>query len=116
MSDSDSVELNGARFLRRREHDTVVVEVVGQIDLSNANVLAGQIREAEETDAAHIVLDLAGLEFIDSTGLKELLIAQRRNDRDSDRLRLRNVEGNVARVIGITHLDDVLKTENQPNH
>jgi anti-sigma B factor antagonist len=111
LSRSDSVDLNGTTFSRRREHHTVIVEVVGQIDLSNADLLASQIREAEETDAARIVLDLGGLEFIDSTGLKELLIAQRRNDEDSDRLRLRNVHGNVARAISVTQLDGILKTQ-----
>jgi anti-sigma B factor antagonist len=111
LGKSDSVELNGATFSRRLEHDAVIIEVGGQIDLSNAELLASQIREAEETDAARIVLDLGPLEFIDSTGLKELLIAQRRNDEDSDRMRLRNVHGNVAHTIGLTQLDAILKTE-----
>jgi anti-sigma B factor antagonist len=111
MGDSDSVGLTGAWFSRRREHDTVVLEVVGQIDLSNAAQLASHIRAAEETDATKIVLDLSLLEFIDSTGLRELVIAQGRSDRDSDRLRLRNAHGVVARAIYITGLDHVLRTE-----
>jgi anti-sigma B factor antagonist len=111
MGDSDSVGLTGAWFSRRREHDTVVLEVVGQIDLSNAAQLASHIRAAEETDATKIVLDLSLLEFIDSTGLRELVIAQRRSDQDSDRLRLRNARGVVAHVIDIIGLDRELKKE-----
>jgi anti-sigma B factor antagonist len=108
---SDSADPGGARISQRREADTLVVEVAGEIDLSNADLLARGIRRAEETDAHKIVLDLNDLEFIDSTGLRELLIAQRRNDEDSDRLRLRNINGAVARVVKITGLSDVLKRD-----
>jgi anti-sigma B factor antagonist len=111
LNESESEDLNGATLSKRREDDILVLEVGGQIDLSNADLLARRIRAAEETDATRIVLDLSDLEFIDSTGLRELVIAQRRSDQDSDRLRLRNVHGAVARVIDVTELGHVLKPE-----
>ena len=46
-----------------------VVRVVGEVDLSNAERLEAAVAS---TEAAHVVLDLAGLEYVDSAGIRAI--------------------------------------------
>jgi anti-sigma B factor antagonist len=52
------------------------VRVVGELDLATAPQLEANIEQLCGAGAEEIEIDLAGLAFIDSTGLRALLIAQ----------------------------------------
>jgi anti-anti-sigma factor len=67
------------------EHLCVLVS--GDLDLGSANELAEAIRVAEKATARAIVIDLANLRFMDSTGLNVLLNAHTRSRQDGDRIR-----------------------------
>jgi anti-anti-sigma factor len=43
--------------------------VVGEVDFSNAERLEAAVAS---TEAAHVVLDLAGLEYVDSAGIRAI--------------------------------------------
>lgn len=66
-----------------------VVEVAGRLDTSTAPALDKTISEDVSENAA-LVLDLKGLEYISSAGLRVLLSAQKRM-RKSGSMVLRNV-------------------------
>jgi anti-sigma B factor antagonist len=53
-----------------REGDTAVVEVVGELDLAAEAAFA---RSTEALSAPTVVLDLSGVTFMDSTGLRLVL-------------------------------------------
>jgi anti-anti-sigma factor len=55
-------------FVWLRE-DVVVAAVTGELDVSNAGALEQAIVLEVGNDAAGLVLDLAGLEFMDSSGV-----------------------------------------------
>ncbi len=59
----------------------------GELDIATVPSLERDLLAAEQTDADTIVLDLSGLSFIDSTGLKLLLDANDRSN-GADRLRI----------------------------
>lgn len=59
--------------------DGLVVRVEGELDVATAPVLDEAMERAEATDAATIVIDLTGVSFIDSTGLRALLGAHARD-------------------------------------
>ncbi len=82
------------------------LELDGELDLSNADALDGEIRLAE-TCAETITVDLRGLSFIDSSGLYVLLDAQARS-RPVGRLRLRKGPRAVQRVFRLTGTEDDL--------
>lgn len=63
-----------------RYGDTVAVALTGELDLLSAEELDLTIRDAEETDVARIVVDLAEVSFVDSTGLSILLAAKKRSN------------------------------------
>ena len=57
---------------------TAVVIPTGELDIDTAPTLVDGLERAFESRAGRVVLDLRELEFIDSSGLRSLLMARRR--------------------------------------
>lgn len=94
----------GSLVLRsEREGDTHVVGLLGELDIAGASSLEEELLRVEATDAPSIVIDLSSLEFIDSTGIRLVLMAA---DRCADDERLTILRGpkQVHRVFEITDL------------
>jgi anti-sigma B factor antagonist len=85
--------------------DVFLIELFGELDLASAPELEQVIARAEATDAREIVVDLSGLEFIDSTGISLLIRTARRSSMDAGRLRLLRGTGQVERVMALCRLD-----------
>jgi anti-sigma B factor antagonist len=68
---------SGGEFTIRadRHGDRQLVAPRGQLDLASAWQLERELRRAEATDAREIVVDLGGLELIDSTGMQVVIHA-----------------------------------------
>ena len=64
-------------FVWRRE-GVVVAGVTGEIDVSNAAELERAVAAELDDEAAGLVVDLAGLEFMDSSGVHLLFALARR--------------------------------------
>ena len=60
--------------------DSTVVVPTGELDIATAPALDQELEQAFGSHTARVVLDLRELEFIDSSGLRTLLIARRRAD------------------------------------
>ena len=86
-----------------------VIEISGRLDTSTAPVLDKTISEdiAENTD---LTLDLKGLEYISSAGLRVLLSAQKRMQKNGS-MKLTNVCEEVMDVLEMTGFADILKIE-----
>lgn len=80
-----------------------VAGLSGEIDLSNAADLQRLLNGLVEQGP--VVVDLSGLDFLDSTGLSALIVARRRADRFGTRLGLAGARGAVRKVLEITGLD-----------
>ncbi len=72
-----------------RHGERQVIAVCGQLDLSTAWQLERELRRAEATDALEILVDLAGLEFVDSAGMQVVIHASARAQYDGKRLMIR---------------------------
>ncbi len=83
------------------------VEVHGELDVATAPVLDAKLSEAEASDARLIVIDIADVPFIDSSGLRALLQAQARSQGDSGRLRITEGSAQAQRLF---ELAGVLET------
>ncbi|MGH2954762.1 MAG: STAS domain-containing protein [Solirubrobacterales bacterium] len=90
-----------------RDGDTYVVRATGELDLSNCAQFDREVRAAEVSDAARILLDLDGLQFIDSAGLTMIRRAMMRNER-TGRLRITRGRGYVADLFRLTAFDQTL--------
>lgn len=92
--------------LATREHgDWAVVTVAGEVDLQTASQLGDHTLEAMHSVSPKVVLDLAGVTFMDSTGLKVLMTIRRRTELAGGALALVGVSRTVKRLLGVTGLD-----------
>jgi len=90
-----------------RDGDAHVIELIGELDLDGAPRLEQELLRVEATDAPSIIVDLRGLEFIDSTGIRLLVMAAERMDGTSRFVLMRGPK-QVHRVFEITDLVDRL--------
>lgn len=85
-----------------------VIRVFGELDVASAGILEEELERVEVGDARPITVDLSGLTFMDSTGIRLLIAAHARSRSDPDRLRLRRGPHAVHRVFELSGVDDVL--------
>ena len=91
----------------RREGEVVRVVPSGELDVASAGVLEQRIEEALNGGAARLVLDLSGLTFMASTGLRQVLRLVEQSGSDPG-FELGVVRGprQVQRVFELTRTDD----------
>ena len=85
---------------------TQVLNVRGEIHLSTAPRFAQCLQETLDQGNTRIVLDLSGVEFIDSTGLSVLLTGLRRVTQLQGRMAVVCANPTVLRLFQITSLDE----------
>ena len=66
-------------------------------------------RTRRSSDAAELVLDLRGLEFIDSTGLRAILLQDKRSTERGQTFALVRGPEQVQRLMNMTRVDEHLK-------
>ena len=86
-----------------------VLEISGRLDTSTAPVLDKTISE-DISDKAKLTMDLKGLEYISSAGLRVLLTAQKRLQKNGS-MKLINVCEEVMDVLEMTGFADILVIE-----
>lgn len=106
---ADRVRMFGVLTMTsEREGDVHVVALSGEIDLANAGDVDEELKRVEATDAGAIIVDLSGLEYIDSTGLRVLITAHARSRAESSRLSLLRPPDRLFRVFKIGGIADRL--------
>jgi anti-anti-sigma factor len=93
-------EIGANESLRVSIDDAGVVIAAGDVDLAGGPLLEAAILQRE--DHHPIVIDLAAVEFIDSSGLRSLLGASRRAHERHTEVVLRNPSPEVKRLLEIT--------------
>jgi anti-sigma B factor antagonist len=90
-----------------------VVSVSGEVDLVTAEQLRHTLEEVIER-SSDVVVDLARLSFIDSSGLSALVDAHRRAREAGGTLTIRNPTSMLRRLLEITHLETLLVVDSAP--
>jgi anti-sigma B factor antagonist len=92
----------------RPERGTIVVCPVGEVDLATANMVEEALATARASRPERLLLDLSGVTFLDSTGLRAVLAADA--DARSAGIPLEIVPGgpSVQRVFEVAGLTDHL--------
>ena len=92
----------------------IVVSPVGELDLSNGDALQEAIADSRAKGAKALVLDLTGLTFMDSSGLRILLDAWNEAQLSDRRLTLVvPKDGLVRRVLAISGCEGILPIVDQ---
>jgi anti-sigma B factor antagonist len=89
-----------------------VLEVTGEVDLSTADELRDAGTAALTPYGGTVRIDLAGVTFMDSTGLAAL-IAVYQHAGDRHRVLVQNPRPNVQRLFEITGLDQIFAPREQ---
>jgi anti-sigma B factor antagonist len=88
--------------------DRTICHIRGDLDAINAPRLRAILAERIDTD---VVVDLSGLDFIDSSGLGVLVGALKRFEAAGHRLTLRSPTTAIQRVFAMTGLDQAFAIE-----
>lgn len=97
-----------------REEDRVVLRLNGELDLAGTPLLESKAQDAGQDSPAAIVLDLRGLEFIDSTGLRTILaLAERCGEREQTFALVRGSQ-QVQRLMTMTRVAEHLRFIGSP--
>ena len=91
-----------------------VIGVSGEIDLASAPYLGDALTAAIDIGHGPVIVDLAEVTFMDSTGLGVMVSAHKRLARAGRQLRLRSPSAKVTRVVTVSGLDHLLQIEALP--
>ena len=96
-------------FETTRNGSVAIVAPTGELDLSGATILEAELdRLAADPELAGIVLDLRGLDFLDSSGLRLVVLADMQAREAGRRFSLIRGDETVHRVFEITRMSERL--------
>ncbi len=90
------------------EHITLI-EASGRVDSMNANQLGEALSDAIDQVGVCLVLDLAGVGYMSSAGLREIVSALKKVKREEGDLRLARPSERVREVLEMSGLDTIFK-------
>jgi anti-sigma B factor antagonist len=91
------------------------MSVAGEIDLYTAPRLHSELMSAlAASTPVQLVVDMAGVEFCDSTGMNVLLAAQRRAREAGGDLQLASPRPAIRKVLQVTGLESVFTVLDNP--
>jgi anti-sigma B factor antagonist len=103
------------RFETTLTDRTALVTLAGELDLSGAGILEQELgRLSDEESPEEVVLDLRGLEFMDSSGLRLVVMADSQAREAGRRLLLVPGAQPVQRVFEITRMNERLTFVDEP--
>ena len=92
-----------------RSSSTITVQVDGEIDTATSPELERLVRQAcNDDDRAIVELDLSGVGFIDSSGLRALVVTQQAITEAGGSLRVVRPSSQVVRLLELTGLGETL--------
>lgn len=94
--------------IRKAEPHHALVMLAGELDTSNVSQLYEQIAELTREGICHIALNLAELDFMDSTGVSVLVAAHKRTEALGGELIVLSPSRQVRKLFQVMGLDDYL--------
>lgn len=91
-----------------------VIAVAGELSLAEAPILERHLSDALATATSTVVVDLAGVEFIDSTGLSVLVRAQQQASERGVEFGVQNPRPQAHRLLSLTGLEARLTLADPP--
>ena len=96
------------RIRQTQDGSTIQIAVEGDLDMYSApDLLAAGLTALEQSEADTLVLDLAALDFTDSTGLRTFVGLHSKAGDERRDLVLTNLPDGTLRLLQLTGLDSV---------
>ncbi len=90
-----------------RGQEAVVVSPSGDVDLGRSPALRGALREAQASRPRRVIVDLSGVDYMDSSGVATLVEAYQIARRNNTRMVLCCMRDRVRSIFEIARLDTV---------
>jgi anti-sigma B factor antagonist len=87
---------------------TQLVEVLGRMAGNNSLALAQALDNALASGCTTVILDLGGVEYINSAGLRELMLLYKRMQHTGGQLKIANPSDRVQKLLELVGLDSVI--------
>src|SRR4051794_21974353 len=94
---------------RRTSEDRIVVVLAGAIDRAATDVLLDELRHVGDGARRPVVLDLSSVTYLDSAGLRTLLVAQRETAAAGGSLTIHDASPTVRRLLDLTGTGSVFE-------
>lgn len=87
------------------------VSIEGELDVSSADKLKDKLHKIVDEKMLDVKIDLANLEYIDSTGLGVMIGVLKKLRVNEKEIYILNPRSNVKKIFTITGLDKIFKME-----
>jgi anti-sigma B factor antagonist len=101
----------------RRSEERTLVTVSGELDAATASYLYDRLAELEMEGVTNVVLDLARLNFMDTTGLGVIVTEHKRVQRGGGTLTIFSPSSPVRglfEITGLAHCLDIVPAKDEP--
>ncbi|HTZ86043.1 MAG TPA: DUF6328 family protein [Solirubrobacteraceae bacterium] len=99
----------------RRSEDRVVLHLMGELDLASSSILERALEDADVSATPLLVLDLDELKFVDSTGLRVILLAHERARERGQEFAITPGSQQVQRLLSITSVAEHMQVLASPD-
>ncbi|MCZ7525018.1 MAG: STAS domain-containing protein [Acidimicrobiia bacterium] len=108
MGTEDDVNLSAPLLVEVDVEDgAATITVEGEMDAHTCELLDGEIPEVLATGASELTLDVSGVSFVDSSGLRVLIRAHEQARAHGGQVSLRGPDATFRRLLEVTGLDGV---------
>ncbi len=99
----------------RHEPDRVVLHLEGELDLASSATFERALEDETIVSAPFVVIDLNGLTFVDSSGLRVILLAHEHSRGRDQPFAITPGSPQVQRLLSITSVNDHLSVIASPD-
>jgi len=103
------------RIATRHGSDRLILELDGELDMASAALLKDTLASATLEGASMVVLDLHGVSFLDSSGLKAIFAARNAMSEQGKQFAVTPGSAQVQRLLSLTRLNEHLLTIDTPD-
>ena len=93
-----------------QDGQTAIVSIRGEIDYGNVSQLRSVFVELAETDASEVTVDLAEVDFLDSTVLSVLVQGKQRLEESGRQVSVINPQPRIQRVLELAGVLEYLRS------
>ena len=95
--------------------DRLILELEGELDLVSSGLLEESLASGDLDGSRAVVLDLRGVRFLDSTGLKAIFRVRNLVREGGRQFAVTQGSAQVQRLLSLTRLDEHLQTIDTPD-
>jgi anti-anti-sigma factor len=106
-----NLEDNAMQIAQETEGEAVILALTGQLDSSAAQSAETTLSAALGAGSPQLVLDMSGLDYISSAGLRVLLVVAKKAQQAKGKMALCGLSPNVREVFSVSGFDTIFSIQ-----